>query len=289
MPEPRPPSITLLEDRLYVISKPIGMPQYDFNFESHFICSHPVYLEKQVKSVARMGAASDYKERFESLLGWGVELIHSPDEYNRTSYLPNWYPLISEYTPRSIWYETFPTRREIENNFNWPIFIKGERQTAKHDRTKSIIESVDDFDQLSSIWKNDPILHWQRPVIREFVPLRSVGTDKGQPFPKSYEFRTFWWKDACAGIGSYWSSEAYAATQSDTDEILRIGSTVARAIDVTFLVIDLAMTREGQWIVIECNDGQDSGYAGVNPGIMWRKVLDIVNKSSPARLKSSGS
>ena len=28
-------------------------------------------------------------------------------------------------------------------------------------------------------------------------------------------------------------------------------------------------------IAIECNDGHDSGYAGVNPLVMWNSILEI--------------
>jgi hypothetical protein len=35
------------------------------------------------------------------------------------------------------------------------------------------------------------------------------------------------------------------------------------------------MTADGNWIVIECNDGQESGYAGVLPLAMWAKMIAI--------------
>ena len=43
--------------------------------------------------------------------------------------------------------------------------------------------------------------------------------------------------------------------------------------NVPFLVVDLAMTATGRWIVIECNDGQESGYAGVSPIGLWQTIL----------------
>lgn len=52
------------------------------------------------------------------------------------------------------------------------------------------------------------------------------------------------------------------------------GDCVAR-LGVPFLVVDVAQTEAGRWIVIECNDGQESGYAGVQPRALWRRILDI--------------
>ena len=36
----------------------------------------------------------------------------------------------------------------------------------------------------------------------------------------------------------------------------------------------LALTVDNQWIIIECNDGQESGYCGVNPLKMWQKIIE---------------
>jgi len=46
--------------------------------------------------------------------------------------------------------------------------------------------------------------------------------------------------------------------------------------NVAFLTIDLAQTIDGDWIVIECNDGQDSGYMGCKPMLLWRNLLNLL-------------
>jgi hypothetical protein len=46
-------------------------------------------------------------------------------------------------------------------------------------------------------------------------------------------------------------------------------------IDLPFLAVDVAQTTSGEWIVIECNDGQESGYAGVSPFALWQSIVDI--------------
>lgn len=50
---------------------------------------------------------------------------------------------------------------------------------------------------------------------------------------------------------------------------------VARRIGAPFLVIDVAQTLEGNWIAIECNDGQESGYAGIPPIGLWNTLIDV--------------
>ena len=42
-----------------------------------------------------------------------------------------------------------------------------------------------------------------------------------------------------------------------------------------FVVVDLAQRADGHWIVIEINDGQESGYAGVPRLAMWHRIVEM--------------
>ncbi len=272
-PEPGT-SFIELEGKLWLAIKPIGMPVYDFEFERVFACRHAWRIEQEIVAIARMGAAPDYAQRYQDLLQLGVRLVHSPEEYARTSHLPNWYPLIQDFTPKSVWFDELPTIADIEASFTWPVFLKGERQTNRHNRRQSIIENRHHFTQIMAEWRQDPILGWQRVVCREYLPLRQVAVPSAEALPKSFEFRTFWWRNECVGIGRYWVSETYKPTDTELTAIQQSAGEAARRLNVTFLVVDIAQTQSGDWTVIEVNDGQDSGYAGVNPMLMWRNILD---------------
>ncbi|MCP4502969.1 MAG: ATP-grasp domain-containing protein [Deltaproteobacteria bacterium] len=81
-------------------------------------------------------------------------------------------------------------------------------------------------------------------------------------------------KGDLVGAGPYWAEFAeYDWTSAERQEALEVARRVKDAVDVPFLVVDLAQTASGEWICIECNDGQESGYAGINPIEMWRAVL----------------
>jgi hypothetical protein len=93
--------------------------------------------------------------------------------------------------------------------------------------------------------------------------------------PRSFEFRTFWWKGKLAGAGRYWwEGGAYDWTESERAAALAVGEEAAQRVAVPFLVIDLAQMADGRWIIIECNDAQESGYAGVSPIGLWQKIVD---------------
>jgi len=164
------------------------------------------------------------------------------------------------------------------SHFELPVFLKGERQTNKHSRLLSIIEDKAQLEQALNQWRREPILWWQKVVCREFVKLRPASKCLDGGIPKSYEFRTFWWKDNCVGAGKYWVTEDYRLSPREYDEIAALGQEAAQALNVAFLVIDFAQTVDGKWIIIECNDGQDSGYAGVNPRQLWSNVLQCMNR-----------
>lgn len=99
--------------------------------------------------------------------------------------------------------------------------------------------------------------------------------------PASFEFRTFWWKGECVGTGRYWlSAQQYDWTQKEKQDALSIAGEAARRVNVPFLVVDVAQRIDGQWIVIECNDGHESGYAGVSPFALWKNIITFEQKLS---------
>lgn len=269
------PKLTLLEDRLWVVEEKTGLSKYDFELSTYFKCRHPAWLDAPVVAIARMGAAPDYGARYRDLEALGITLIHTPEVYERTSLLPCWYPLIEGLTPESWWFDALPSVAQIEARLSYPIFIKGERQTNKHSRDQSIIMDRAQLERVLAQWSREPILSWQRLVCREYLKLRPVSEDLGGGLPHVYELRTFWWRGQCVGMGPYWSTMRDPITAQERADVLALGAQVCQRLDATFLVVDVAQTQEGRWVVIECNDGQDSGYMGVDRLQLWRRILDI--------------
>ena len=265
-----------VQNLLWMLTKPIGVANYDFPFEQFLECRHVWRLPESLTTVARIGAIDYYEDFYSSLQNDGISLIHTPEEHLRCSELPKWYPMIREFTPRSIWFSEIPSLEQVIKHFDFPIFVKGARQTSKHQRSLSIIDSPEAFEKAMSHYAKDPILHWQQIVCRELVDLRPISGGSADRVPASYEFRTFWWKGEFVGAGRYWfEAEDYHWTADEQKEALAIASDVAKRVDVTFLVVDVAQRADGKWIVIECNDGQESGYAGLSPLQLWKNILAI--------------
>lgn len=265
-----------LEEVVWLAVANVGVTNYDFVFDRFFACRRPWQKPERVKVIGRFGVTTNYSELYNKLLDEGIELIHSPEQYLMASELTSWYPLIKDLTPLSIWFREVPSIEEIEKHFNWPIFIKGNRQTSKHKAALSIANTPSEYLQIMEFYKNDPILHWQTVVCREFIPLRMVEAKKTDKIAPAFEFRTFWWKGQCVGFGPYWAAfTSYSWTRQEEQAALAIAKEVAIRVNLPFLVVDVAQTATGKWIVIECNDGQESGYAGISPISLWHKIIEI--------------
>ena len=61
--------------------------------------------------------------------------------------------------------------------------------------------------------------------------------------------------------------------------IARVEDKTASRLAVPFLVVDFAKCSDGRWIVIECNDAQESGYTGIPLYNLWRQILARIGSS----------
>lgn len=265
----------LVDDCLCLSAKPIGVSAYDFDFRTFFPCRSLWQARKNQSLILRHGALDDYDQLFSDYQDKGFRLIHTPGEHRRASLLSHWYPLIKEWTPKSHCFDGVPSAEQILKEFECPVFIKGDRQTAGHREDLCVARSPSELEALLARYRESAILHWQNLICREFVSLQAVSGDTKGKVRASFEFRTFWWRQRFVGAGHYWSEfTSYSWSDSEREDALALGQRVAERLALPFLVIDLAKTVEQQWIVIECNDGQESGYAGLSPFLLWQNILE---------------
>ena len=263
-----------VDDSVWVLADSTGVAAYDFPFDRFFPTRRPWQRPEMVEVVARIGAFDDYPAQHAELLGHGIRLVHTPEHHLRCSTLPGWYPLLKDLTPRSVWFDKPPSATVVGDALGWPIFLKGTRQTSRHNRSLAIIGNPDEFERAMDAFVRDPILGWQGIVCREFVHLRPVEDTDPARIPASFEFRTFWWRGHLVGLGRYWwDSKPYSLTDQERSRVIEIAAEAANRVAVPFLVVDVAQTIDGRWLVIECNDGQESGYAGASPVGVWQNII----------------
>ena len=278
--------LILLEDTTWVLVGEVDLPSYDFALSQFFACRRPWNRPEQIRAIARFGAATNYDDLYQQLAAEGIFLIHSPDQHRLASELPCWYPLLEGLTPKSLWFSEPPDLELLLQTIGLPLFLKGSRQTSRHQAATSIVRSPEDYYRAVKIYKEDPILRWQDFVCREFIQLRPVPSELTEKIPPSFEFRSFWWRSHYIGAGQYWST-AYNWNQEEEKAALALAQEAALRLDLPFVVIDVAQTITGEWIVIECNDAQESGYAAVSPFALWQNLITeerkLINANHTAR------
>lgn len=264
-----------LSTGLSIATKQQHVSAYDFDFRKYFQVK-TILGDTESNLILRIGAVHDYPKVYHFFAGMGLRLINTIEAHNQISLLPNWYLKIPELTPRSRVFETPPSYDQVKEDFTFPVFIKGERQTHKHKKELCFAEDRNDFERISNFWRLDPILNWQKMIVRDFVPLMPIESAIENQLNKSFEVRAFVWHGTLLSIGQYWESHhKIKLTIEDEDKINALIQTVYQRIPAPFMVIDFGKTIDNEWIIIELNDAQESGYA-MNAKInLWSKIMTL--------------
>lgn len=262
-----------LSPELSVATRRVHVGSYDFDFRKYFEV-RSVFGQTNAQLILRIGAIHNYEQVYTYFAEMGLQVVNSIEEHNNVSLLPNWYPKIRDFTPRSMVFEQIPTYEVVKSHFEFPVFVKGERQTNKHQKALCIAENRSDFEKIAMSWATDPILNWQKMIVREFVDLMPIEAETEHEIKKSFEVRVFVWYGKVVSWGQYWdSNHKIQMDKADEDKISALTQLVYRELPVPFMVIDFAKKSNNEWIVIELNDAQESGYA-MNPKVkLWSNIV----------------
>lgn len=258
-----------------ILQKQTGNNVYDFDFRNNFECKS-VISEVKTPVLLHIGAVEDYAGVEATIADMGMSLLVNEKEHLRCSTIEGWYPLLKDKTPFTKIYDEFPKVEEVLKDFSFPIFIKGNRQTSRHKKKQCIIENTDQYNELRKAWKYDRILSWQKVAIRKYVPLQVIdGVSFPDMVPISYEFRFFYFEGKCMAYGPYWyMRHKYSLSGSELKEVLKLTDWAAQRIGASFTAIDVAKTALGDWIIIEVNDAQESGFVGADPLVLWNNTIE---------------
>jgi hypothetical protein len=69
----------------------------------------------------------------------GTKLLINENEHLNCSTIERWYPRLKDKTPFTKVYDELPPVEELEKDFSFPVFIKGNRQTNRHSRKKALL------------------------------------------------------------------------------------------------------------------------------------------------------
>ncbi len=220
--------------------------------------------------IPRYSALPFNKELCEDVEALGGKVINTYREHCYVADLRNWYYDLGELTPRT-WFalDQIPTEG--------PFILKGQTNSKKHQWSSHMFasnryEATEVFTRLAA----DGFVGYQQIYVRQYVPLVRLA-DGLNGLPISEEYRFFVLDGQVVDAGFYWSSHTadlprvYDPYKEVPAEFINtVISKVSKKI--RFWVFDVARKTDGDWIVVELNDGQQSGLSDIDPGRFYQTL-----------------
>lgn len=227
--------------------------------------------------VARYSCLPFYEELQEELERKGSRLVNS---YQQHSYIAEmaWYKALSELTPRSWKNVGWKTVPDTEHGY----VVKGATNSRKFKWNTHM--RAPDRDALKEVMHrlyDDPLIADQGLIVREYVPLQKL--EEGiNGMPITNEWRCFFLGSGLLASGFYWSQAECAEEMGSLPDAAReLALEAAHVIHENqepasprFFVVDVGLTQEGEWIVIEVNDGQMSGLSMADPIKLYTRLME---------------
>lgn len=117
----------------------------------------------------------------------------------------------------------------------------------------------------------------QEMIYRRYVPLRTFGYGKnGLPFTN--EWRFFYFRDQRLSYGYYWSISNCVGQAEITPPAIRFADHLAGMVaqHTNFFALDIAETEDGQWILIEINEGQMANLCENDPAEFYGNLRNAI-------------
>lgn len=236
----------------------------------------PVFSKEEILPivVSRYSCLPFYRELEQDLIVHKKRLINNIRQHNYVADLKNYVADLKELTPET-WdrLENIPddgTSFVLKGATNSKKFFWNELMFAK-DKATAI--------EVHGKLQRDGLIGEQEIYIRRYVPLKTYDISlKGLPI--THEFRFFIAYGKILSGAFYWSShldlfdkvpDASEVPQTFLNEVIkRIGN------KVNAYCLDVALTQDGQWIVIELNDLQMAGLSENDPKVFYSNLYKAI-------------
>ena len=224
--------------------------------------------------IPRYSALPFYKELESDLNCSGSRLINSYEQHQYVADIKNWYYDLKDVTP-----ETWDDVSIIPEE--GPFVLKGETNSMKqlwstHMFAKDKREAI----TVAGNLYNDNLIGSQHIYVRRYVPLKTYMISL-RNLPITKEFRFFFYKKNVVASGYYWANHAEDLQQIPSPKevpqklIEYVSDRVSQHIN--FYVVDFAQCENGDWIVIELNDGSMSGLSCCNPNELYSNLAKVLS------------
>ncbi len=169
-----------------------------------------------------------------------------------------------------------------------PFVVKGRTNSRKFEwHQKMYAPNFQAAVRIGAELSCDGLIGQQGVVIRQFVPLEVFETSVSG-VPLANEWRIFYWRGARLAYGYYWGNiDDWAPVERARADFEAHGLPFADAVaariadKAPFVVIDIARTAEGRWVVVELNDASQAGLNGtVDPQALFGALARSLARDS---------
>ena len=239
--------------------------------QKYFTCT-PYLSQCSGTVLARYSAVPFYKDTEAEINMLGGRLLNTYSEHQYIAHMDWAFDCLVGMTPKTYdsWYG-LPEGQYI---------IKGCTTSKKHNwSTHMYCPTVKDIPIVASRLLDDQYISEQGLVVREYIPLKKL--DEGvNGLPITNEYRTFWLVvggiPKCLCSGFYWASVYEGEVGGLSQKAWEVLNQAAQAMaeHAIFFVLDIAETSTGDWIIIEVNDGQQSGLCGCDADELYQRLSE---------------
>jgi len=241
-------------------------------------------LKQPVVGVYRgwMMTVDQYALFHQALLARGIRLVNDPQAYCHCHHLPESYPLLEGWTPRSVW---LPGTGEADLDRimdllrpfgNRPVIVKDYVKSQKHAWDEAcFIPSASDRGTVDRVVRR--FLELQGPdlagglVFREFVEFEALGRHPHSGMPLTVEYRLFFLDGRLLLGAEYWDEGEYRGEGPPLERF----AALAAQVQSRFFTMDVARRKDGDWMVVELGDGQVAGLpARADLGAFYGGIAD---------------
>lgn len=209
-----------------------------------------------------MLTTQQYGRLYDALRKCKIMLINSPEQYAHCHLLPQSYHKVESLTPKTLWIakEDFALDNLaglLEPFGANPIIVKDYVKSRKHEWAEAcFIPSAADTEAAARVVET--FLRRQGEsltgglVFREFVEFVPLTIHPQSGMPLTREFRLIFLDGEALAVSRYWDSGEYTGEVPPLDKF----TAIARTIESRFFTMDVAQTRQGEWMIIELGDAQ---------------------------------